>query len=47
MTTAKLNIFLRVIKRRIKSGETLEQILKSYSKLSNEEKMQIKEAFYN
>lgn len=44
MTRAKLNIFVRVIKRRMADGEELEDILLSYPALSEEDKEQIREA---
>lgn len=43
MTESALNIFLRVIRRRLEKGEHLENILASYPKLSDEEKETIKE----
>ena len=43
MTESALNIFLRVIRRRLEKGEHLENILASYPKLSDEEKEMIKE----
>jgi len=47
MSNAMLNIFIRTIKRRIKNGETLNEILKSYTKLSNEDKEQIRNTIEN
>lgn len=47
MSNAMLNIFIRTIKRRIKNGETLDEILESYTKLSNEDKEQIRNAIEN
>ena len=47
MSTAMLNIFIRTIQRRITNGETLEEIIESYPKLSKEDKEQIREAFTN
>lgn len=44
MTKAKLNIFVRVISRRIIAGEELEDILAEYVNLSEEDKDQIREA---
>lgn len=41
---AKLNIFVRVIKRRMAKGENLDDILNDYPRLSDEEKDQIKQA---
>ncbi len=43
MTTAKFHIVLRVVKRRMENGESLEDILASYPALSEEEKEQIRE----
>lgn len=42
MSKAAKNIFVRVIKRRLAAGEELEEILKSYPKLSEEEKEELK-----
>jgi uncharacterized protein (DUF433 family) len=47
MTKAALRLFIRVIKRRIDSGEELEDILDSYPNLSEEEKELIREAISN
>ena len=47
MSNAKLNIFIRVIKKRIEKGETLEQILDSYHRLLESEKQEIREVFQN
>ena len=47
MTNAALRLFIRVIKRRISSGEELEAILDSYPNLSEEEKESIREAISN
>jgi uncharacterized protein (DUF433 family) len=47
MSNAMLNIFIRTIKRRIENGETLSEILESYTKLSNEDKEQIRNAIEN
>ena len=47
MSNAMLNIFIRTIKRRIEKGETLDEILESYTKLSNEDKEQIRNAIEN
>lgn len=44
LSQAKLNIFVRVIKRKIENGESLENILASYTALTEEEKEQIREA---
>lgn len=38
MSTAMLNIFIRTVKRRVESGESLEEILETYTKLTAEEK---------
>lgn len=43
MTDAALAIFVRVIKRRIDKGEQMEDILESYSKLTEEEKNKIRD----
>lgn len=44
MSTALLNIFVRVIKRRLSLGECLDDIIAGYVNLSEEEKEQIMEA---
>ena len=38
MSTAMLNIFIRTVKRRMENGELLDEILASYTKLTDEEK---------
>lgn len=43
MSNAMLNIFVRVIKKRIATGEELEDILAEYSNLSEEDKQQIRD----
>ena len=48
MSNAMLNIFIRTIKRRMaETGETLEEILETYPKLSEEDKEQIRKAMSN
>jgi len=47
MSASMLRIYLRVIERRIKAGEDLEEILASYSNLSEEDREQIREAISN
>lgn len=47
MTKAALRLFIRVIERRMASGENLEDILDSYPNLSNEDKELIREAIGN
>ena len=47
MSTSMLRIYVRVIERRIKLGEDLEEILDSYPNLSEEDKEQIREAIVN
>ena len=42
MSRSTLKIFVRVVTRRIESGETLNEILDSFTKLSNEEKEAIR-----
>lgn len=44
LSQAKLNIFVRVVKRKMENGEELENILASYIALTEEEKDQIREA---
>lgn len=41
MSNAALNIFVRVISKRMESGENLDEILESYPALTVEEKQQI------
>lgn len=43
MSNAMLNIFVRVIKKRIETGEELEDILADYINLSEEDKQQIRD----
>lgn len=43
MSNAMLNIFVRVIKKRIVAGEELEDILAEYINLSEEDKQQIRD----
>ena len=47
MSNSALRIFIRVVERRIKLGEDLEDILDSYPALSEEDKEQIREAVTN
>ena len=47
MSASMLRIYLRVIERRMKSGEDLEDILASYPNLSEKDKEQIREAIMN
>lgn len=47
MSASMLRIYLRVIERRMKLGEDLEDILDSYPNLSEEDKEQIREAILN
>ena len=47
MSASMLKIYLRVIERRMKLGEDLEDILDSYPNLSEEDKEQIREAILN
>lgn len=47
MSGSMLRIYLRVIERRMKLGEDLEEILESYPNLSEEDKEQIREAILN
>ena len=44
MSNAMLNIFVRTVQRRIANGESIEDILNSYPKLSEADKEQIREA---
>ena len=43
MSNVMLNIFVRVIKKRIAAGEDLEDILAEYTNLSEEDKQQIRD----
>ena len=47
MTKAKLNIFVRVVTRRMNEGENLEDILASYPHLSEEDIEEIRKAVTN
>lgn len=47
MTKSAMNIFIRVISRRMEAGEDLEDILNSYPKLTEEEKNEIRERVAN
>lgn len=42
MTTAQKNLMLRVVKRRVNTGEAIDDILTEYPKLTDEEKESIK-----
>ena len=44
MTQSMLGIFVRTVERKMKLGESLEDILAGYTKLSEEDKQQIREA---
>lgn len=44
MSNAAKNIMLRVIRRRMAEGEELEDILAGYSKLTDAEKEELREA---
>lgn len=44
MSNAAKSIFARVIKRRMKQGETLDDILASYPKLTDAEKEELRKA---
>ena len=43
MSDAKLNIMIRVFRRRIAGGATFEEIAESYPRLTDEEILKIKE----
>lgn len=47
MTKSALRLFIRVVERRMKLGEDLEDILDSYPNLTEEDKEQIREAILN
>ena len=47
MTETQLKIFIRVIRRRMATGERLEDILATYPRLTNKEKEAIREAVEN
>ena len=47
MTDAALHIFVRTVLRRMNNGESLDDILDSYPKLSEEDKQQIKDFIEN
>lgn len=44
MSNAAKNIFIRVIKRRMAAGESLDDILDSYPKLTDTEKEELRKA---
>mgnify|MGYP003106032883 FL=1 len=44
MSNAAKNIFVRVIKRRMAAGESLDDILASYPKLTDAEKEELRKA---
>lgn len=44
MSNAAKNIFVRVIKRRMAAGESLDDILDSYPKLTDAEKEELRKA---
>lgn len=44
MSNSALRIFVRVVERRMKTGEDLKDILASYPSLTEEDKDQIREA---
>lgn len=47
MTKSALRLFVRVVERRMKLGEDLEDILDSYPNLTEDDKEQIREAILN
>lgn len=47
MTKSALRLFVRVVERRMKLGEDLEDILDSYPNLTEDDKEQIREAVLN
>ena len=47
MTKSALRLFVRVVERRMKLGEDLEDILDSYPNLTEDDKEQIREAIVN
>ena len=42
MNTSLLNIYIRVIKRKIENGESFDTVIKNYPKLTKEEILEIK-----
>lgn len=44
MSKAAKNIMVRVIKKRVSEGEVLDEILEGYSKLTDAEKQELREA---
>ena len=44
MTTSKKNLMVRVIKRRMSNGETFDEIIVDYPKLTEEEITELREA---
>jgi uncharacterized protein (DUF433 family) len=47
MSNSALRIFVRVVKRKMAAGRTLDEVLTDYPELSDEDKEQIKEAVEN
>lgn len=43
MSDAKLNIMIRVFRRRIAGGETFEEVVESYPRLTDDEVIMIRE----
>lgn len=44
MSRPMKNLMIRVIKKKMSEGEDLEEILKSYPRLTDEEKQELREA---
>lgn len=47
MSNSALRIFVRVVKRKMAAGRTLDDVLADYPDLTDEDKEQIKEAIEN
>ena len=45
MSRARLNIYVRTFRRRMEAGETFEEILASYPRLTDEQAQEIKDEF--
>lgn len=47
MSNSALRIFVRVVRRKMAAGRTLDEVLTDYPELSDEDKEQIREAVEN
>ena len=44
MSNAAKNIMIRVIKKRMSNGETFEEVIANYPRLTDEEKLELEQA---